>query len=290
MPQSQLKTQHFFDPRTSTLSYVVFDEASKVGVVIDPVLDFEPKSARTDETTTVEPMCRFIDEHQLKIRYTLDTHVHADHMTALPCFKERYGAQTVIGREIVKVQQAFHQLYNLGDGFVPDGSQFDVLLGDGEALDAGPFAVKALHSPGHTPACSVWQIGQQVFVGDVIFMPDFGTARCDFPGGSAGQLYDSIQRLYQLPGEFAIYTCHDYQPGGRELRWRSTIEAQRTANVQLTRDTPREQFVAFREARDAKLELPNLMLAVLQVNMRAGALPLAEDNGTSYLKIPLNTL
>jgi glyoxylase-like metal-dependent hydrolase (beta-lactamase superfamily II) len=282
-----LETQHFFDPRTSTLTYVVFDRQARTGVVVDPVLDFDPKSGRTSEAT-VEPVFRFIEEHELAIPFALDTHAHADHMTALPCFKARYRSRTVIGREIVKVQQLFGELYNLGAGFATDGSQFDVLLGDDEAIDVGPFGVKAHHSPGHTPACSVWHIGQMVFVGDVLFMPDFGTARCDFPGGSAEQLYDSVRRLYQLPGETEVYTCHDYQPGGRELRFRSTIEEQRTKNVQLTQETPREQFVKFREERDAKLELPALMLAVLQVNIRAGELPPAESNGKSYLKIPIN--
>jgi glyoxylase-like metal-dependent hydrolase (beta-lactamase superfamily II) len=281
-----LETQHFFDQRTSTLTYVVFDRAARTGVVVDPVLDFDPKSARTSEATTLEPVCRFIQEHELAIPFALDTHAHADHMTALPCFKERYRSKTVIGREIVKVQQMFSQFYNLE--FATDGSQFDVLLGDGEEIDVGSFSVKALHSPGHTPACSAWQIGQMLFVGDVLFMPDHGTARCDFPAGSASDLYDSVQRLYKLPGETEVYTCHDYQPGGRELRFRSTIEEQRTTNKQLTLETTREEFVRFREERDATLDLPTLMLAVLQVNVRAGELPPAESNGKRYLKIPLN--
>lgn len=282
-----LETQHFFDPRTSTLTYVVFDRDSKTGVVVDPVLDFEPKSARTSEAT-VEPVYRFVDEQGLSIPYVLDTHVHADHMSAIARVKQRYGARSVIGSKITVVQRTFAQLYNLGPDFVPDGSQFDTLLGDGEQLDVGPFSITARHSPGHTPACSVWQVDGKVFVGDVLFMPDFGTARCDFPGGSASDLYDSVQRLYELPGETQVYTGHDYQPGGRELRCRSTIEEERTHNKQLTRETTREQFLAYREQRDATLELPNLMLAVLQVNIRAGALPPAEANETRYLKIPLN--
>lgn len=282
-----IEIQHFFDPRTSTLSYIVFDPAQKVGVAIDPMLDFDLQSARTSDKT-LEPLCRFIDERDLAIPYALDTHAHADHMTALPCLKEKYGSKTVIGSEIVRVQKMFSELYNLGPQLATDGSQFDVLLADGEELDAGPFSVKAYHSPGHTPACSVWSIADSVFVGDVLFMPDYGTARCDFPGGSASDLYDSVMRLYELPGETKVYTCHDYQPGGRELRFCSTIEEQRTGNKQLTRETTREAFIAFRGKRDAGLDLPSLMLAVLQVNIRAGALPPAESNGTSYLKIPIN--
>ena len=282
------EVQHYFDPRTSTLSYVVFDRQSKIGVVIDPVLDFEPQNAQTSDAT-IEPLIRFIEEQGLSIPYVLDTHVHADHFSAMALIKERYGCKTVIGRHIATVQKTFCELYGLSpDELEPDGSQFDVLLGDEETLDVGPFTIQALHSPGHTPACSAWRIESLLFVGDVLFMPDFGTARCDFPGGSASDLYDSIQRLYQLPGETEVFTCHDYQPGGRELRFRSTIEEQRTQNKQLTADTAREAYVAFREERDANLKLPALMLPALQVNIRAGALPPPEANGTSYLKIPLN--
>lgn len=282
-----VEVQHFFDPRTSTLTYVVFDASSKAGVVVDPVLDFEPASARTSEAT-LEPVERFIEERQLRIPYILDTHVHADHLTAMALLRERYQAQTVIGREVTRVQEVFAGLYDLGNDLATDGSQFDLLVGDGEELDVGSFAVKAHHAPGHTPACSAWHIADKLFVGDVLFMPDFGTARCDFPGGSAATLYDSVRRLYELPGQTEVYTCHDYQPGGRELRFRSTIEEQRTENKQLTGTTTRDEFIKFREERDAGLGLPNLMLAVLQVNIRAGVLPPAAPNGTSYLKIPLN--
>ncbi len=282
-----LRTQHFFDKRTSTLSYVVHDEQAKVGVVIDPVLDYDPPSGSTSEAT-LEPVFRYVDEQGLKIPYVLDTHAHADHMTGMHRVKERYGARSVIGDQIVKVQAMFAALYDLGPEVATDGSQFDVLVGDEQVLDVGPFSVKAHHAPGHTPACAVWHIGQMIFVGDVLFMPDFGTARCDFPGGSASDLYDSIRRLYALPGETEVYTCHDYQPGGRELRFCSTIEEQRTTNQQLTLDTSREQYIAWRTERDAQLSLPNLMLAALQVNIRAGQLPPPADNGTAYLKIPLN--
>lgn len=283
-----LEVQHFFDSRTSSLSYVVFDSDTRTGVVIDPVLDFEPTNARISEAATVKPIFDFIEARELRIPFVLDTHFHADHLTAAARIKLRCGSRTVIGSNVVDVQKTFAEWFNLTGEFVPDGSQFDVLMDHGEELDVGPFSIKAHHSPGHTPACSTWQINHMIFVGDVLFMPDFGTARCDFPGGSAAALYNSIQQLYQLPGETEVYTCHDYQPGGRDLRFRSTIEAQRTRNTQLTMETTRDQFVAFREKRDATLALPNLMLAALQVNIRAGELPPPEANGNSYLKIPLN--
>lgn len=282
-----MKVQDFFDKRTSTLTYVVYDEAEKVGVAIDPVLDFDQNNGRTFDES-MQRVCGFIEERGLRILFALDTHAHADHMTALPCFKERFDAKTVIGAEIVKVQSLFASLYNLDASTATDGSQFDRLLADGEELDVGAFSIKAYHTPGHTPACSTYHIGDKLFVGDVLFMPDFGTARCDFPGGSAAQLYDSVQRLYQLPDETEVYTCHDYQPGGREVRFRSTVGEQKRHNVQLKAETKKDEFIAFREGRDANRDLPALMLAVLQVNMRAGGLPPPEGNGTSYLKIPLN--
>ncbi|MBW2523876.1 MAG: MBL fold metallo-hydrolase [Deltaproteobacteria bacterium] len=282
-----MKVQHFFDKRTSTLTYVVYDEASKTGVVIDPVLDFEQPAGRTFEES-LTTLCQFLDEQKLSVPYVLDTHVHADHMTGFAKLKDKYGSKTVIGSHIATVQKTFAELFHIESDVAVDGSQFDRLLADGEVLDAGPFSIRAHYTPGHTPACSTYQIDDKLFVGDVIFMPDFGTARCDFPGGSAELLYDSIQRLYQLPDATEIYVCHDYQPGGRELRFQTTVGDQKRSNVQLQADTAKADFVKFRSERDAKLSLPTLMLAVLQVNMRAGALPEPESNGTSYLKLPLN--
>ena len=281
------EVQHFFDPRTSTLTYVVFDRQARTAVVIDPVLDFDPRRTATSDAT-LEPVFQFIRQLDLAVPFALDTHAHADHMTGLNRMKETFGSKTVIGSEIVKVQKLFRDVYNLGQDFPVDGSQFDVLLSHGDEVDAGPFTIKAHHCPGHTPACSVWQIENMIFVGDVLFMPDHGTARCDFPGGSASDLYRSIRRLYELPGETEVYTGHDYQPGGRELAFRSTVEAQRSGNKQLTLETTVEQFLAFRRERDATLALPNLMLAVLPVNIRAGRMPEPESNGTRYLKLPLN--
>ena len=282
-----MKIQHFFDDQTSTLTYVVYDEETKTGVVIDTVTDFDPSSGRTGNGSS-DKVAGFIDKLGLTIPYVLDTHAHADHFTGLPYFKERYACKTVIGKHITEVQAVFRDVFNLGQDFPVDGSQFDVLLQDGETLDAGPFAIRAIHTPGHTPACLTYQIGDALFVGDAIFMPDFGTARCDFPGGSGEVLYDSIQKLYALPDETRIVTCHDYMPGGRELRYQSTVGEQKKSNVQLKGDTTREDYVAFRKQKDAGLSLPKLILPSLQVNIRAGHLPEPEENGMSYLKIPLN--
>jgi glyoxylase-like metal-dependent hydrolase (beta-lactamase superfamily II) len=264
----------------------VWDEAARVGVVIDPVADFDPKSGRLwlESCDAVAAAAR---AHGLLLPYVLDTHAHADHLSGVPYFRERFGAQSVIGAHIVEVQKIFREVYHLGPQFPCDGRQFDVLLEDGEGLAAGALRVEALHTPGHTPACLSYRIGDALFVGDTLFMPDYGTARCDFPGGSAATLYDSIQRLYALPETTRVFTCHDYQPGGRELRFESTIGEQKRANVQLSAATSKADFVAFRERRDAQLEMPVLLLPSVQVNIRAGALPEPEANGISYLKIPV---
>ena len=283
-----MKVQAFFDPRTSTLTYVAFDEGERIGVVIDSVLDFDPASGRT-WTESADAVARFLDHEHIRIPYVLDTHAHADHLSAIPYFKQRFGAKGVIGADIVKVQSVFRDLFNLSDAFRTDGHQFDLLIREGEQLEVGPFDVKAMHTPGHTPACMSYHIGDALFVGDALFQPDYGTARCDFPGGSAEQLYASIQRLYrEFPAETRIFTCHDYQPGGRDLAFESTIEEQRTSNSQLTASTTREDFVAMRKARDATLSMPALILPSIQVNIRAGEFPTPEDNGISYLKLPLN--
>jgi glyoxylase-like metal-dependent hydrolase (beta-lactamase superfamily II) len=282
-----MKIQHFFDEQTNTLTYVVYDEKEKTGIVIDTVTQFDPASGRTGNGSN-DKVAVFIDGLGLTIPYVLDTHAHADHFTGMQYFKDRYGAQTVIGRYIADVQALFRDIFNLGADFPVDGSQFDVLLLDGETLQAGPFSIQAIHTPGHTPACLTYRIGDALFVGDTIFMPDFGTARCDFPGGAGETLYDSIQKLYALPDETRVFTCHDYMPGGRDLRYQSTIGEQKKSNVQINETTMREDYIAFREKKDAGLSLPRLILPSLQVNIRAGVFPEPEENGTSYIKIPLN--
>jgi glyoxylase-like metal-dependent hydrolase (beta-lactamase superfamily II) len=284
-----MKVQHFFDKRTSTLTYVVHDEATKAGVVIDAVMDFDPKNGRTGDESCAA-VARYIDAQGLSIPYVLDTHAHADHLSGMAYFKHAYGAQTVIGQHITQVQGRFRDLYNLGPDFPVDGRQFDILMRDGDTLTVGSLSLKALHTPGHTPACLTYQIGDALFVGDTLFMPDYGTARCDFPGGSAEVLYESIRRLYTLPEDTRVFTCHDYQPGGRALRFESTIGEERATNTQLNARTTKEEFVAFRTKRDAALEMPVLILPSLQVNIRAGRLPEPENNGIAYLKVPLNVL
>jgi len=280
-----IRVETFFDPRTWTLSHLAHKDG--VGVVIDPVLDYAPNSGRV-WTESVERIAGRIDALGLRIPYVLDTHAHADHLSGMAFFRRRHGAAGAIGRQITEIQDFFKGVYGLGDEFVPDGHQFDVLLEDGQLLDAGPFAIEALHTPGHTPACMSYRIDDALFAGDTLFQPDYGTARCDFPNGSAGDLYDSIQRLFALPDETRVFTGHDYQPGGRAVQSLSTIGEQRRENVQLSGETSREAFVSFRKQRDATLSMPALILPAIQVNIRAGALPDADPNGRSYLRIPLN--
>ena len=279
--------ESFFHEPTSTLTYVVHD--GTVGIVIDPVRDYDSKSARTSWRSS-ERVAAYLDRENIDLPYVIDTHVHADHLTGLPFFKERYGAQAVTGARVCEIQATFREIYNLGIDFPTDGSQFDVLLGDTERLNFGDLEVEALCTPGHTPAHMSWKIGNAVFLGDTLFMPDYGSARCDFPGGSAAKLYDSIQRLYAMPDETRLFVCHDYLPGGRSLAFESTVAEQKRRNVQIDANTTREAYVAFREKKDATLEAPNLILPSLQVNIRAGELPKPEANGTSFLKIPLNAL
>jgi glyoxylase-like metal-dependent hydrolase (beta-lactamase superfamily II) len=282
-----MQVQHFFDPATWTLSYVVHD--GRTGVVIDPVRDYEPRSGRTS-WGSAEKIAAYIDAAGLAIPYVIDTHAHADHMTGLPFFRERYGARSVTGVRVGEVQRAFRDIYGLGPDFPVDGRQFDVLVDEGKRLGFGTLEVEALHTPGHTPAHMSWRIADAVFVGDTLFMPDYGTARCDFPGGSAGTLYDSIQRIYALPDATRLFMCHDYMPGGRPLAFQTTVAEQKRKNVHLNAGTSREGFVAFRTGRDRALDAPALILPSLQVNIRAGELPEPEPNGTRYLKIPLDVL
>ena len=285
MEADSMVIQHFFDQATSTLTYVVHDGG--IGIVIDPVLDYDPKSARTT-VRFAEAVAQYIDHRHLSIPYVIDTHAHADHLTAMPFFKKRYGSQTVTGSRVGEVQRSFRDIYNLGADFPIDGRQFDILLDEGQDLEVGSFRIRAMHTPGHTPAHMSWQVEDAVFVGDTLFMPDYGTARCDFPGGSADQLFDSIQRIYALPDSTRLFMCHDYQPGGRELCFVTTVAEQKQSNVQLRQGTTKQEFLKLRTARDAKLDMPALILPAIQINIRAGEFPEQEANGTAYLKIPLN--
>ena len=278
----------FFDSVTGTYSYVVSDPATRRAAVIDPVLDFEPSSGRTS-TQGVERILDYLATHGLALEWILETHAHADHLSAAAVLRERLGAQIAIGEGITSVQRHFAGVFNLGAS-TPDGSQFDRLWRDGERFAIGDLAVEVLALPGHTKDSVGYRIGDAVFVGDTLFMPDYGTARADFPGGDAGELYDSIRKLYALPGGTRLFMCHDYPPPGRGPRAQTTVDEERQLNIHLSADTTREAFIALRKARDAKLAVPKLLIPSIQVNIRAGANPPPEDNGISYLKVPMNLL
>ena len=276
--------QGFHDPATGTVSYVVHDPATRQAAVIDPVLDFDPASGRTS-TRSADLLLAHLREQRLSLQWILETHAHADHLSAAPYLKQQAGGLVAIGEHIREVQSTFGRLYN--QRVAEDG--FDRLLRDGEPLAIGSLEATALHVPGHTPADLAYAIDDAVFVGDTLFMPDLGSARADFPGGDAHQLYRSMQRLLALPPQTRVFVCHDY-PNGREARWQTTVAEQRAANIHVHDGVGEPQFVAMRQARDATLDVPTLMLAALQVNIRAGQLPPAEANGLSYLRIPLNAL
>ena len=279
----------FFDEATNTVTYVVADPETAQCVVIDPVLDYDAVAGRTS-TKSVDDVIRHIRDEKLSLDLVLETHVHADHLTAAPVLKRELQSRTAIGADITKVQQVFSGIFNLSD-MALDGSQFDVLLSDGDEIRVGNISGKVLHTPGHTSACNTYVIGDAAFIGDTLFMPDFGTARCDFPGGDAEALYDSIQRIFDLPGSTRLFMCHDYKsPGRDEYAWETTVAEQREKNVHIHDGTSKEAFVAFRKDRDAQLGMPRLILPSIQVNIRAGDMPAAESNGVSYLKIPLNSL
>ena len=281
--------QPFFDPATWTVTYVVHGQPGSACAIIDPVLDYDPKSGRT-RTDSADKVVAFVREQRLQVRWILETHAHADHLTAAPYLRRELGGQIAIGSNITQVQGIFKKVFNLEPGFRLDGSQFDRLLADGETLATGSLQVQALAVPGHTPSCMAYKVGDAVFVGDTLFMPDVGTARCDFPGGNAGTLYHSVRKLLALPPATRLFMCHDYPPGGRDPQWESTVAEQRARNIHIHDGVTQEQFVAMRKARDATLQMPNLILPSIQVNIRAGQMPPVEANGTAYLKIPLNTL
>ncbi len=286
--EAHVQIQEFFDPETFTLTYVVFDEVSTDAVIIDPVLDYEPCSAETS-TKSVERVAAFIEHEKLRVHYVLETHAHADHITGAQLLRKRLGAQVVIGARITEVQAVFREIFDLGAELPIDGSQFDRLLADEEVLRAGTLSIQALATPGHTPACMSYRIGDAVFTGDALFIEDYGTGRCDFPKGSAQDLYASVHdRLYALPDATRVFVGHDYLPGGRPLRFTTTIGDSKHKNVQLKASTSAEEFVRFRKARDATLKAPRLLLPSVQLNVNAGRLPKPHANGRRYLHVPLN--
>ncbi len=280
----------FFDEATYTATYVVSDPETSACAIIDPVLDYNAASGRTD-TRSADAVLDYVSTESLKVEWVLDTHVHADHLTAANYLKRETDGVTGIGNQVSVVQQAFSGIFNAGADFSCDGSQFDRLFAPDEEFAIGTLTVKTLHMPGHTPACVMYAVGDAVFVGDTLFMPDSGTARCDFPGGNARQLYRSIMRLFAMPDETRLFMCHDYKAPGRDSYvWESTVGEQRASNIHIGNGISEDDFVALREARDAELDMPMLILPAVQVNMRAGQLPPPEGNGTTYLKIPVNIL
>ncbi|GAA5171519.1 MBL fold metallo-hydrolase [Viridibacterium curvum] len=289
MPAQSLSPQiePFYDAVTGTVAYVVFDRAGGRAALIDPVLDFDAKSGRT-HTTLAERMVAFVRDEALTVDWILETHAHADHLSAAQYLKQQLGGKVAIGARIRQVQGVFKRLFNLEAEFAPDGSQFDHLFNGDEVFAIGALSARALYVPGHTPADMAYQVGDAVFVGDTLFMPDVGTARCDFPGGDAATLYRSVRRLLDMPPETQLYMCHDYPPTPRAPLWVSTVAEQRAHNIHVRDGISEADFVAMRTARDATLDVPVLIIPSVQVNIRAGAMPPAEANGVSYLRLPVN--
>ncbi|MBB4065375.1 MBL fold metallo-hydrolase [Gellertiella hungarica] len=277
----------FFDAATNTVSYVVRDPASRSAAIIDSVLDFDYAAGRISYESA-DRIIDFVRANDLAVEWLIETHVHADHLSAAPYLQEALGGRIGIGAGIRTVQDTFGKIFNEGTAFERDGSQFDHLFSDGETYRIGSLLGKALHTPGHTPACMTHVIGDAAFVGDTLFMPDGGTARADFPGGDARMLYRSIRRILDLPPETRLFMCHDYGPGGREIRWETTVAAERADNIHVRDGVSEDEFVAMRTARDATLSMPKLIIPSIQVNMKAGALPEKDTNGTRYLKVPLD--
>ncbi|KXG83261.1 MULTISPECIES: MBL fold metallo-hydrolase [Pseudomonas] len=290
---NNLHVEAFFDKATWTISYLVMDGETRQCALIDSVLDYDPKSGRTC-TDSADKLIARVEALDAKVQWILDTHVHADHLSAAAYLKERLGGSIAIGAQITQVQKVFGTLFNAEPGFARDGSQFDVLFEDEEGFRIGNLHARALHTPGHTPACMSYMVEDAgeiaVFVGDTLFTPDYGTARCDFPGASARTLYQSIRRLLAFPDQTRLFMCHDYLPGGRELRFVTTVAEQRADNIHIHEGISEDSFVQMREARDKTLDMPVLILPSVQINMRSGQFPEPEANGVSYLKIPLNKL
>lgn len=282
--------QAFFDEATFTISYVVTDPAKKICAIIDPVLDFDPASGRTRKDSA-NAILAYVQREGFKVEWILETHVHADHLSAAPYLRQVLGGKLGIGFNITVVQNTFGKVFNAGTEFARDGSQFDHLFTDNETFSIGSIKARAIHTPGHTPACMTYVIGDAAFVGDTLFMPDYGTARCDFPGGDARQLYNSIQKLFALLPETRLFMCHDYKaPGRDEYRWETTVAEERARNIHVRDGIGEDEFVAMRTKRDATLDMPRLILPSVQVNMRAGHMPPAEANGVQYLKLPVDAL
>lgn len=280
-----MNIETFFDEATYTLTYVVSDPESGDAVVIDPVLDYEPRGSQTS-TRSLARLDEYLARHQLNLLFVLETHAHADHLSGSQYLKSKYGAQIAIGENICVVQETFKKVFDTD--FATDGSQFDRLLADGETLNAGTLAIEVISTPGHTPACVTYKIGDALFTGDALFMDDYGTGRCDFPAGSATDLFESIQKLYKLPDATRVFVGHDYQPGGRDVAFETTIGRSKANNPQLRADTSKEAFVSMRETRDKSLAAPKLLFPSVQVNVTAGELPKPKTNGIRYLSLPLN--
>lgn len=287
-PQPQALIHAFYDAATHTVSHVVTDPATRRCALIDPVLDYDPKSGRTS-TLNAELLIAWVQEQALTVDWLLETHCHADHLSAAPFLQQRLGGRIGIGARITEVQQVFQRLFN-DPGIPTDGRPFDRLFEDGERFAIGQLNAEVLHTPGHTPACVSYRVGDDVFIGDTLFMPDYGSARCDFPGGDAATLYRSVQRLLSLPDHTRLHLCHDYPPDNRPACWVTTVADQRAHNVHLHSGVSEADFIALRQARDRQLAMPVLLLPAVQVNVRAGRLPEPEANGVRYLKLPLNSL
>ena len=280
----------FFDEATNTISYVVRDPMGDACAIVDSVLDYDAAAGRTS-TASADAIVAFVQDKGLRVEWILESHVHADHLSAAPYLQEKLGGKIGIGDQITVVQDTFGKIFNEGTEFERDGSQFDALFKEGDSIHIGQMRLDVLHTPGHTPACLTYVVGDAAFVGDTLFMPDFGTARCDFPGGSAEALYNSIQKILALPDETRIFVGHDYKAPGRDsYAWETTVGEQKALNVHVGQGKPVEEFVAMRTARDAKLGMPKLILPSIQTNMRGGKLPPPEGNGTSYFKVPINRL
>lgn len=286
---SELQIHGIFDANTWTVTYVIHQGAGTACAIIDSVLDYDPKSGRTNHSSS-DKVIDYVQTHHLQVAWILETHAHADHLTAAPYLKAKLGGQTGIGDHITQVQEVFKGIFNLESDFPTNGAQFDRLFKDGDELPVGSITGKIIYVPGHTPACVAYQFGDAVFVGDTLFMPDVGTARCDFPGGDAKTLYASVQKLLSLPPTTRLFMCHDYPPKGREVVFETTVAAQRSSNIHVHDGIDEASFIKMRSDRDSTLEMPVLILPAVQINIRAGEFPPKEDNGIAYAKIPLNAL